>query len=184
MPSDAEIVKAVRAALIRAGIFRDPFPEFAKRHPEWDRERWDRAMGAMDGPARGPGRGLGPGRSAENQAGSGCSVGLEALTGELQGPAVLGDCADDVVGGSRGDLGLDFEGDGDLGADDSGEVGDDLIGEDGVPGEILADGLVEVGQAGLVGGEEDEQLPFPGLRVDSPRMSLCGPGWPLRTGGM
>jgi hypothetical protein len=49
--------------------------------------------------------------------------------GELQGPAILGDGACDVVGGAGGDLGLDFEGDGDLGVDDAGEVGDDLLGE-------------------------------------------------------
>jgi hypothetical protein len=63
--SDAEIVKAVRAAMIRAGIFRDPFPEFVKKYPEWDQERWDRAMGAMDGPSRVPGLGFGTGRWAE-----------------------------------------------------------------------------------------------------------------------
>jgi hypothetical protein len=43
LSSDAEMVKAVRAALIRAGIFRDPFPMFEARNPGWTRERWDRA---------------------------------------------------------------------------------------------------------------------------------------------
>jgi hypothetical protein len=55
------------------------------------------------------------------------SVRFETLAGERQSPTVLSDGADDVVGGPRGDLGLDFEGDGDLGAEDSGEVGDDLL---------------------------------------------------------
>jgi hypothetical protein len=44
LATDAEIVRAVRAAAIRAGSFRDPFPEFARRYPEWTRERWDRAL--------------------------------------------------------------------------------------------------------------------------------------------
>jgi hypothetical protein len=43
-PSDAEVVRSVRAAAIRAGIFRDPFPEFAKLHPGWTRGRWDQAL--------------------------------------------------------------------------------------------------------------------------------------------
>jgi hypothetical protein len=41
---DAQIVKAIREATIRAGIFRDPFPAFHARYPEWSRERWDSAM--------------------------------------------------------------------------------------------------------------------------------------------
>jgi len=44
-PSDAEVVRAVRAAAMRAGIYRDPFPEFATLNPGWTRERWDRALG-------------------------------------------------------------------------------------------------------------------------------------------
>ena len=32
-------------AAIRAGIYRDPFPEFQRLNPEWTRERWDRAVG-------------------------------------------------------------------------------------------------------------------------------------------
>jgi hypothetical protein len=43
-PSDAEIVRSVRAAAIRAGIFRDPWPAFQRLSPGWDRARWDRAM--------------------------------------------------------------------------------------------------------------------------------------------
>jgi hypothetical protein len=45
-PSDAEVVKAVRAAAIRAGVFKDPFPEFARRWG-WSRERYDAALAAM-----------------------------------------------------------------------------------------------------------------------------------------
>jgi hypothetical protein len=43
-PSDAEIVRAVRSAMIKAGVFRDPFPEFQRLNPDWTRERWDQAM--------------------------------------------------------------------------------------------------------------------------------------------
>jgi hypothetical protein len=48
-PSDAEVVKAVRAAAIRAGIYRDPFPAFVRVNPGWTRERWDRAWEATSG---------------------------------------------------------------------------------------------------------------------------------------
>ena len=34
-------VRGVRAAMIRAGIFRDPFPAFRARNPGWTRERWE-----------------------------------------------------------------------------------------------------------------------------------------------
>ena len=72
---------------------------------------------------------------------------FKALAGELEGSAVLGDGPDDVVGGPAGDLGLDFEGDGDLGSDDAGEVGDDLLGDaSGVAAEaggVEGDGAVE-----------------------------------------
>ena len=44
-PSDGEVVRAVRQAAIRAGIFRDPWPEFSRLNPGWTRERWDRAVG-------------------------------------------------------------------------------------------------------------------------------------------
>jgi hypothetical protein len=71
------------------------------------------------------------------------SVGLEALAGERQGPAVLGGGPDDVVGGAAGDLGLDFEGDSGPGADDAGEVGDDLLGDAAgvaaAPGEVVSE---------------------------------------------
>ena len=57
-PSDGEVVRAIRAATIRAGIYRDPFEAFAKLNPGWTRERWDRALeegsGSGSGRARRP----------------------------------------------------------------------------------------------------------------------------------
>jgi hypothetical protein len=47
LSEDARIVKAIREATIRAGVFRDPWPAFAARYPEWDRERWDAALGEL-----------------------------------------------------------------------------------------------------------------------------------------
>jgi hypothetical protein len=47
LSEDARIVREVRAASIRAGIFRDPFPVIQARDPAWTRERWDRAMGEL-----------------------------------------------------------------------------------------------------------------------------------------
>jgi hypothetical protein len=47
LSSDAEMVKAVRGASIRAGYFRDPFPLFEARNPGWTRERWDRALSEL-----------------------------------------------------------------------------------------------------------------------------------------
>jgi hypothetical protein len=44
LSEDARIVKAIREATIRAGIYRDPFPAFRSRYPEWTKERWDAAM--------------------------------------------------------------------------------------------------------------------------------------------
>lgn len=44
LSADARIVKAVREAAIRAGIFRDPYPAFRSRYPEWDPARWAAAM--------------------------------------------------------------------------------------------------------------------------------------------
>jgi len=41
---DARLVRELRAAMIRAGIFRDPFAAFQARNPEWSRERWDAAL--------------------------------------------------------------------------------------------------------------------------------------------
>ena len=55
-PSDAEVVRSVRAAAIGAGFYRDPYPEFARLHPGWDRARWDRAMGGGSAMAPDPAR--------------------------------------------------------------------------------------------------------------------------------
>jgi hypothetical protein len=44
LSEDARIVKAIREATIRAGIFRDPWPAFQARYLEWTRERWDRGL--------------------------------------------------------------------------------------------------------------------------------------------
>jgi hypothetical protein len=41
---DARIVKAIREAAIKAGLFRDPWPAFQARYPEWTRGRWDAAL--------------------------------------------------------------------------------------------------------------------------------------------
>jgi hypothetical protein len=49
LSSDAKLVREIRGALIRAGIFRDPFPEFHRRNPEWIRERWDAALAELEG---------------------------------------------------------------------------------------------------------------------------------------
>jgi hypothetical protein len=47
LSSDAEMVREVRGASIRAGYFRDPFPLFEARNPGWTRERWDRALSEL-----------------------------------------------------------------------------------------------------------------------------------------
>jgi hypothetical protein len=54
LSEDARIVKAIREASIRAGIYRDPFPEFSARYPEWTRPRWDAALADLGLPV--PGR--------------------------------------------------------------------------------------------------------------------------------
>jgi hypothetical protein len=54
LSEDARIVKAIREATIRAGIYRDPFPEFSARYPEWTRPRWDAALADLGLPV--PGR--------------------------------------------------------------------------------------------------------------------------------
>jgi hypothetical protein len=63
--ADAVVVREVRAEMIRRGIFRDPFGEFARLNPGWTRERWDPAMAELERPRRrGPvGRGLSRPRS-------------------------------------------------------------------------------------------------------------------------
>jgi hypothetical protein len=45
--ADAELVREVRAATIRAGVYRDPYPTFARLNPGWTRERWDRALSEL-----------------------------------------------------------------------------------------------------------------------------------------
>jgi hypothetical protein len=47
LSEDARIVKAIREASIRAGIFRDPFPSVQGRDPSWTRERWDAALAEL-----------------------------------------------------------------------------------------------------------------------------------------
>jgi hypothetical protein len=47
LSDDARIVREMRAATIRAGIFRDPFPVIQARDPAWTRERWDRALAEL-----------------------------------------------------------------------------------------------------------------------------------------
>jgi hypothetical protein len=44
LSEDARLVRELRAAMIRARIFRDPFPALQARDPGWTRERWDAAM--------------------------------------------------------------------------------------------------------------------------------------------
>jgi hypothetical protein len=46
LSADAVLVREVRAAVIRAGIFRDPYPTFQARYG-WDRRRWDKALGEL-----------------------------------------------------------------------------------------------------------------------------------------
>jgi hypothetical protein len=47
LSDDARIVRKVRAACIRAGVFRDPWPAFSARNPCWDRGRWDLALAEL-----------------------------------------------------------------------------------------------------------------------------------------
>jgi hypothetical protein len=46
LSDDARIVKAIREAAIKAGLFRDPFPAFQARY-RWTRERWDAALSEL-----------------------------------------------------------------------------------------------------------------------------------------
>jgi hypothetical protein len=47
LSADARLVKAVREASIRAGVFRDPFPAVQSRDPRWTRERWDMTLRSL-----------------------------------------------------------------------------------------------------------------------------------------
>jgi hypothetical protein len=49
LSADARLVAAVRAAAARARYRGDPFPLLKRQKPEWTRERWDRALGELDG---------------------------------------------------------------------------------------------------------------------------------------
>jgi hypothetical protein len=44
---DALLVREVRTSMMRAGIFRDPFPAFLRLNPCWERGRWDRALSEL-----------------------------------------------------------------------------------------------------------------------------------------
>jgi hypothetical protein len=44
LSADAVVVREVRSAMIRAGVYRDPYGAFARLNPGWTRERWDRAL--------------------------------------------------------------------------------------------------------------------------------------------
>jgi hypothetical protein len=47
LSADAELVREVRGALIRAGHYRDPYEAFARVRPGWTRGRWDRALSEL-----------------------------------------------------------------------------------------------------------------------------------------
>ena len=47
LSTDAALVRAVRAAVERAGGRSDPFPLVRARDPSWTRERWDRAAAEL-----------------------------------------------------------------------------------------------------------------------------------------
>ena len=65
--------------------------------------------------------------------------GLEAAVGELEGAAVFGDGAHDVLGCSVGDVGLDLQRDPDLCADNAHQVLDDAVGDGvGVLGDVAS----------------------------------------------
>jgi hypothetical protein len=44
---DARVVREIRTACIRAGVYRDPWPAFSARNSGWDRRRWDAAMAEL-----------------------------------------------------------------------------------------------------------------------------------------
>jgi hypothetical protein len=50
LSEDARLVGEVRAAMIRAGVFRDTFPAFQRMNPDWTRERWEAAMAELGAP--------------------------------------------------------------------------------------------------------------------------------------
>jgi hypothetical protein len=48
LSEDARLVRAVRAALQKAGYRGDPFPQLRREKPEWTRERWDQAVSELE----------------------------------------------------------------------------------------------------------------------------------------
>jgi hypothetical protein len=65
---------------------------------------------------------------------SGKSLQFEALAGELQRPAVLGDCAHNAIWSARWNLRLNFKSHGDLRAHQASEVRDDFVSDaTGIP---------------------------------------------------
>ena len=48
LSEDARLVRAVKAALLKAGYRGDPFPQFRREKPEWTRERWDQAVRELE----------------------------------------------------------------------------------------------------------------------------------------
>ena len=48
LSEDARLVRAVRAAVSRARYQGDAFPLLRREHPEWTRERWDRASAELE----------------------------------------------------------------------------------------------------------------------------------------
>jgi hypothetical protein len=56
LSEDARLVREVRAAMMRAGIPRDPFPLVRARDPGWTRGRWDAALAELGASGAGPPR--------------------------------------------------------------------------------------------------------------------------------
>ncbi len=47
LSGDAELVREMRSAMIRAGVYRDPYAAFMRVNPDWTRGRWDRALSEL-----------------------------------------------------------------------------------------------------------------------------------------
>ena len=52
LSDDAQLVREIRQALIRAGIYQNPWPTFSAKNPAWDQGRWDAAMAELGFPSR------------------------------------------------------------------------------------------------------------------------------------
>jgi hypothetical protein len=48
LSEDARLVRAIRSAVARARYQGDAFPLLRREHPEWTRERWDRALAELE----------------------------------------------------------------------------------------------------------------------------------------